>query len=200
MYTPNSLNMSTQSDDFEKLIAEIYRVLDNSGSIIKWNDSIKDPDNPLQTRQIDITIRTGNKVTHVECRIHQSKQDVKWIEELQGRKLSLNADYMIGVSSSGFTEGAIKKAARFGILLKDMQQLNKDEVLSWTQLAQVKTTYVIFDRATFHFFFFAESAGLVNLEIVMDFFKSNYIFWAEIFHKSIPDFHKKMEPGKLYSF
>jgi hypothetical protein len=38
----------------------------------------------------------------VECRQHQSPQDVQWIEELIGRRVSLPADSAIAVSSSGF--------------------------------------------------------------------------------------------------
>lgn len=191
--------MSKQSDEFEQLIAEIYTLLNTSGSIITWNDSIKDPDNPSQTRQVDITLRTGDKITHIECRIHQSKQDVKWIEELHGRRMSLNADYMIGVSSSGFTEGAIKKAARFGILLKDMRQLSKEDILSWTQAAQVKMTYVVFDKANFNFSFPSESAPYITFQKVVDFFQANYFFWVDIFHKIIPTLYPQMKPGETYT-
>ena len=48
----------------------------------------------------------------------KKKQDVKWIEELIGRKQSLRADSVIAVSSAGFTDGAILKAKAFGICFK----------------------------------------------------------------------------------
>jgi len=65
------------------------------------------PDNPSQPRQIDITIKRDGKLTLVECRHHRSRQNVKWIEEMMGRRVSLEADCAIAVSSSGFTSGAL---------------------------------------------------------------------------------------------
>ena len=74
----------------------------------RWNDRIPDPDNPNQPRQIDITVIWDNELTIIECRIHNRKQDVNWIEELMGRRVSLKADAVIAVSASGFTDGAIR--------------------------------------------------------------------------------------------
>jgi hypothetical protein len=48
---------------------------------------------------------------------------VKWVEELIGRRQSLGANEMIGVAFAGFTAGAQKKAARFGVGLRDWKQL-----------------------------------------------------------------------------
>lgn len=58
---------------------------------------------------------------------------MKWIEELIGRKLSLQANSVIAVSSSGFTEGAIKKAQKYGVILKDLVALTETEISSWTK-------------------------------------------------------------------
>ncbi len=107
------------SSEFEQQIKKIHEVIEQSGSKITWNDHIPDPENPDQARQIDISVKKNDSLTIIECRIHKKKQDVKWIEELIGRKLSLRADALIAVSSSGFTEGAIKKAKAYGIFLRD---------------------------------------------------------------------------------
>ncbi len=58
-------------------------------------------------------------------------QGSKWIEELFGRKISLHATAMVGVSSSGFTEGAIKKAKRLGVFLCNLSELTDNEIKSW---------------------------------------------------------------------
>src|SRR3990167_4837804 len=102
------------SKKFEKQIKRIHDLIEQPGSRVTWNDHIPDPDNPVQPRQIDITINRDNSLTIIECRIHAKKQDVKWIEELIGRRMSLKADAVIAVSASGFTEGAIKKAKAYG--------------------------------------------------------------------------------------
>lgn len=129
--------MSKKSDDFEKQIYRIHKLLEDTGFLITWDDKIPDPDNPDQNRQIDISIKNGNELTLVECRIRQEPQDVTWIEELIGRKLSLQADNIIAVSDSGFTKGAILKAKSFGIILRDLYTLSEDEIKSWCNKCEI---------------------------------------------------------------
>jgi hypothetical protein len=88
------------SSQFERQIERIHQLLEEEPSQVIWNDRIIDPDNPDQLRQIDISIDRAGKKVHVECRIHKEPQDVKWIEELIGRRLSLRVDEIIAVSSS----------------------------------------------------------------------------------------------------
>jgi hypothetical protein len=104
------------SDAFEQQIRRICELLTDSGAEVTWNDHIPDPDNPAQSRQIDVTIKRDGALTLVECRQHNSRQNVKWIEELMGRRLSLGAQSVIAVSSSGFTAGAVNKAKKHGII------------------------------------------------------------------------------------
>lgn len=136
--------MTYSSISFEKQIKRIYDVLIRDSAIVTWNDRIKDPDNPKQLRQIDISIRRDNELTHVECRAHKHPQDSKWIEELFGRKISLQAVSMIAVSQSGFTEGAIKKAKKLGVFLFNLNQLTDVEILSWGRKTKVKFLYYQF--------------------------------------------------------
>jgi len=105
-------------EEFEQKIAWIESLLKRDGARVRWNHKIPDPDNPEQKRQIDVTIQRGNKLTLVECRYHSKSQDVKWVEELYGRRVSLNAYSVIAVSASGFTKGAIKKAEKLGVVLR----------------------------------------------------------------------------------
>lgn len=129
------------SKKFEHQIERIHQLIKQSGSNITWDDKIPDPDNPKQPRQIDITIRRENKLTLIECRIHKEKQDVKWIEELIGRRVSLNADAVIAVSASGYTKGAVLKAKKFGIILRDMISLSEKEISVWGYSTNVTLTF-----------------------------------------------------------
>jgi hypothetical protein len=52
---------------------------------------------------------------------------------LIGRRVSLSAQVVIAVSSSGFTAGAIAKARKHGIILRDLQELTDGEIASWGQ-------------------------------------------------------------------
>lgn len=121
------------SQEFEQKIHRIYELLADSGAEVTWNDHIPDPDNRIQTRQIDVTINRNGKLTLVECRQHKSRQDVQWIEELIGRRVSLGAQSVIAVSSSGFTAGALAKARGHGIVCRDLQELTDKEIESWGQ-------------------------------------------------------------------
>lgn len=139
------------SEKFEHQIRRIHELIEQPGSTVTWNDRIPDPDNPSQPRQIDITVSIGEQLTLIECRIHNKRQDVKWIEELIGRRLSLRADAVIAVSASGFTGGAIRKAKEFGVVLRDLVTLSKDEILSWGKSTKVKLIFYEFKHVCITF-------------------------------------------------
>jgi hypothetical protein len=117
--------------DFEKQIARVHRTLENLGAEVTWNDRFSDPDNPNQERQIDITIRRSDYLTLIECRKRAAPQDVTWVEELYGRRVSLRANAIIGVSASGFTKGAIQKAQSLDVILRDLNTVTVEESRCW---------------------------------------------------------------------
>jgi Restriction endonuclease len=98
----------TSATKFEQEISRIHELLEGDDAEVTWNDRIIDPDNPERLRQIDITVKKQRRLTIVECRIHKNRQDVKWIEEMIGRRESLRADNAIAVSAAGFTKGAVE--------------------------------------------------------------------------------------------
>jgi hypothetical protein len=133
---------------FERQIERIHRLIEPDGSVVTWNERIRDPDNVGQARQIDITIRRGGRLTLVECRLHKAPQDVNWVEELIGRRASLRADAVIAVSASGFTAGAKAKATSFGIFLRDLATLTDTEIQTWGALRKVGIVFCEFGDAT----------------------------------------------------
>lgn len=143
--------MKVDSEKFEKHVFRIHELIEQSGSVVTWNDHLPDPDNPDQFRQIDITIKRGKTLTLIECRIHKKPQDVKWIEELIGKRISLHADAVIAVSASGFTVGAIKKAESHGIILRDFQTLTEEEVKAWGYKTRVYVTYLQYQNVSLDF-------------------------------------------------
>lgn len=134
------------SKDLELLVYRIKRLAQKPGTHVTWNDKVPDPANPKQQRQIDISIRGSETLTIVECRFQKKKQDVKWIEELIGRRLSLRANSIIAVSSSGFSNGAICKAKEFGIFLREVSEISDEEILSWGTLSDVTFLYFSFSE------------------------------------------------------
>jgi hypothetical protein len=59
------------------------------------------------------------------------RQDVQWIEELYGRRQSSDAETVLAVAPEGFTATTQRKAARFGILLRDLRPFSEAEIASW---------------------------------------------------------------------
>lgn len=145
------ITMTAKSTSFEKLVERIHRVLDGEDAKVMWNEKVPDPDNPNQARQIDVTIRRADSLTIVECRIHQSPQDVTWIEELMGRRTSLAADLVIAVSSSGFTDGARRKAERYGIVLRDFESLSIEELQNWGRQKKIHLSFLEFSDTVLDF-------------------------------------------------
>jgi len=179
--------MSIQSKKFEQQIERIHDLIEQPGSIVTWDDRLPDPDNPKQLRQIDITIERNDKLTLVECRIHHRKQDVKWIEELIGRKISLCADLIVGVSDFGFTEGAILKAKRHKIILRDLLELTGEEVREWGKYTSARITFYQYRNIELKFSFDSKMESDVS--------KIDINYYAE---PIIRTFNRvKMELGKL---
>jgi len=137
---------AAKSVKFERMIARIHEALEIANTEVTWNDRIPDPDNPSRGRQIDVSIRNSGHLTIVECRLHKAPQDVKWIEELIGRRQSLGADAVIAVSASGFTEGAMLKAQRYGVITRDLTTLTVEEIRRWGKVSSVVVNHVQFDN------------------------------------------------------
>jgi hypothetical protein len=147
---------------FERKVHRLYELLEQSGAEVTWDDHIPDPDNPTQLRQIDITIRRDGKLTLVECRHHTARQNVQWIESLIGRRTSLRAHTVIAVSSSGFTKGALMKAKKRRIIVRDLQRLTESEIKSWGQRIALTLSFYQFSDLDLCLFF--DRASIPNLD------------------------------------
>ena len=154
------------STAFEQQVHRICELLEDSGGDVMWNDHIPDPDNPSQARQIDITLRRGGKLTLIECRDHQARQDVQWIEELIGRRASLRANATIAVSSSGFTTGALNKAKSYGIIPRDLRKLTDREVEEWGQQMSLTLYFYEYSDLELSLCFEHESIPKLNMDAV----------------------------------
>jgi hypothetical protein len=131
---------------FERQIERIHRLLEDEETEITWDDHIPDPDTPTQPRQIDIALRRDRSLTIIECRFHKNPQDVTWIEELMGRRISLGANAVIAVSGSGFTATAREKAKRYGVILRDIAALSEEEIRNWGRKRKLTINYCEFSQ------------------------------------------------------
>lgn len=111
---------------------------------------IKSPDRILDSetgtkREVDVSIRcsvgTHNFLTVIECRDRKPPQDVTWIEQITGKTKAIKADKIIAVSTSGFTEGAKRKAEKNNIVLRTLEEFNVAETISWLKNITINRPY-----------------------------------------------------------
>lgn len=184
------------SKEFEEKVGWINTLLEGSGAKVRVDEKIPDPDNPKQKRQIDVKITRGEHITLIECRIHSKRQNVKWIEELYGRRISLKASSVIAVSASGFTEGAKKKADRLGVFLRDFKTLSEDEIKNWGIASSVYLEYVTFFDTTFFIIIEPQTIGRKVLDQPYFETPANKSWPIDtVFHKALAEI-KKLDQKK----
>jgi hypothetical protein len=76
--------------------------------------------------------------------------------------MSLAADSVIAVSASGFTKGALKKAERFGIILRDLHALTDVEILHWGR--SVALTLLFYQYSDLELSLVFDSASIPRLD------------------------------------
>lgn len=166
----------SDAENFEIMVSQIAALLEGDKAEVTWNEKIIDPDNPPRKRQIDVVVRKDNLITLIECRLHKSPQDVKWIEELIGRQLSLRADAIIAVSSSGFTKLAIAKAKKFSINLRKVDELSTNEIITWSKPVKLSLFYYRFISFKLDLFFDSHDLERLNKSTVMNELKKHPCF------------------------
>lgn len=135
------MTLAKSPTDLELLVTRIHKLLEPTDANITWNKKIRDPDTG-ELRQIDGMIERDGKKTHIECRHRRRPQDVMWIEDLIGRRASLQADGVIAVSMSGFTRPAEIKAKAHGIILRTFSEMTNAEIQTWGKSAKLTTNYI----------------------------------------------------------
>ncbi len=132
--------MTSAWRQFEKLIAQIESAMAPSGAVIKSPDRISD-NLTGEAREVDASIRykvgTVPILITIECRDRSGVDDVRWIEQLVEKKRSIGASITVAVSSSGFTEPAIKKAALSGIEIRTLTDASASDFVKWLQTQNI---------------------------------------------------------------
>src|SRR5271156_1613885 len=109
--------MPKRTNDFQKLIRMLTQLLGDN-AVVEESKMLTDLVSGEQ-REVDIYAE-GTLAGHtvnigIECRDHQRKQGVEWVEQMRTKHERLPTNLLILVSSSGFTDSAIAKANTYGI-------------------------------------------------------------------------------------
>ena len=103
-------------------------------------------------REIDVLVEfcdadnTSRKLA-IECRNRGNIQDVTWIEQLQQKKEDLSLDYILATTTTDFTQSAINKAKKHGVIIEKAETFNIDTV------KKITTNEFFFDAFFFKFTF-----------------------------------------------
>ncbi len=125
--------MPRRTNPFQQLTASILATVHAPDYIVE--ESVLEVNKKTGLpREIDIKItekaNSNNKIL-VECRDHKRKQDVIWIDILDGKARSLGFKKVIAVSSSGFYKTAVKEAASRGIETLHLKEAEEIEWKKW---------------------------------------------------------------------
>ena len=127
---------------FEDLIAWIHMCLAEKARIVP-NAKIPDKDSG-ELRQVDIAIYVtdGPYQMFIIVEVRDRKRPVGsgYIEEIRGKRNSVDSDTAVIFSKSGFTRPAIQKADKQNIRIMTYDEALQD---SWTQWATMRTITVV---------------------------------------------------------
>jgi hypothetical protein len=126
--------------EFEKLVARIEQAIAPSGAVVRSPDRILDQLTG-ELREVDASIRykvgTSPVLITIECRDRSAVEDVRWIEQLAEKKRGIGASITLAVSSSGFSEPAMRRAAVSGIEVRTLVDATAEDFVHWLTLQYV---------------------------------------------------------------
>lgn len=125
--------MPRRTNPFQNLSASIMAILHAPDYLVEESVLEVNPKTGLP-REIDIRITEIKNPTNkimVECRDWGRKQDVIWIDQLDGKARSLGITRVIAVSSSGFHATTLKEAESRGIETMHLADAKEDDVKNW---------------------------------------------------------------------
>jgi len=126
--------MVRKGRDLEILVALLEDSLGPSGIEINSPDYIPDKDTG-ENREVDVSLRgkigSFEVLAIIECRKRKEIPDVRWIEEVDGKRKSVCAHKAMVVSSSGFTVPAQRKANSLNIELRTLDKIDAEGIKQW---------------------------------------------------------------------
>ena len=122
--------MPKRSNDFQKLVFLVKRHIAKNAEVTE--SKLLTDRLTRSEREVDICIEQwigGHRVTiSIECRDHQRKADVKWVDEMKGKHEHLPTNALVLVSRSGFSPNAKKAAESSGIETLVLEEVDSDTV------------------------------------------------------------------------
>ncbi|WP_081633465.1 restriction endonuclease [Mycobacterium sp. 360MFTsu5.1] len=109
--------MPKRSNEFQRLVAMLTALSSKGAAVHESVELMEITSN--EPREVDIVavgaVAGYQTIVCIECRDWKRRQDVQWVEQANTKFNDLGANVRVLVSSSGFTKGALEKAARCNI-------------------------------------------------------------------------------------
>lgn len=119
---------------FERLVASVEAIALQRRAVVTCPDRIPDITTGA-LREVDASIRTTVGTVPIlitiECRLRSRPADTTWIEQLVTKRQQIGASKTVAVSSSGFTDSAVKVAAQYGVETRTLVRATPEEVAIW---------------------------------------------------------------------
>ena len=125
--------MPKRSNPFQNLSTSIMAALHGTNSDVQESVLVTNK-RTAAVRELDIQIthrENPDQKLLVECRDHRRKQDVQWIDQLEGKAGRLGFSHVVAVSSSGFTKPAIAERRERGIGTLHLREAEAMDWASW---------------------------------------------------------------------
>lgn len=142
--------MPKRSNSFQKIITVIENSISDAKTTVSESEVVLD--NLGIEREIDVLILTNVNDTKIqialECRDHGRDQSLEWIDQIIGKYLNINVEKVVAVSSTGFSDSAIKKAKSYNISLlslEDVKDVDWIKLISEIKLMLFKLELGMFD-------------------------------------------------------
>lgn len=137
-------HMPRAGRDLELVVAQLERVL-SSGPVEIHSPAYLPGRQSRSVRETDVAIvaKVGSAevLIIVECRDRKDNEDVRWIEQLVGKRADVGADKAVAVSSEGFTAGARSYASSNRIDLRTVDEVTPEAIASWLGATSVQMTH-----------------------------------------------------------
>lgn len=136
--SPYDPYMPRKGRALELLIARLEAATSSGEAEVRSPDYFADTISGT-TREVDVTVRSkvgsANVLVMFECRDRAGKQDVRWIEEIHGKRQVIRPNVAVAVTSGqGFSTGAQNTARHLGIEVRTVEQITVEDVVGWCRL------------------------------------------------------------------
>lgn len=125
--------MPQRTNPFQELVASIMSVFTMPEYKVEESVLVRN-EKTGAVRELDVLITSITDPRDrilVECRDHQRKQDVEWIDQLEGKAKRLGLSRVVAVSSSGFYKTAAAEARDRGIEPLHLKEAKSRDWRTW---------------------------------------------------------------------